>query len=123
MSNIARGHLPAAVRPQVASSSTMGGIACGEGDRRSLGGSPPNFPNAEIKLKRDILQMCESMDLNDRMKILRYLVDNVDASFKICEAADGSRVNLDLFKSAFLLDLADYVDDVARVVPVEFQIG
>ena len=82
-----------------------------------------HFPNAEIQLKKDILQRCESMTLDDRMKILRYLVDNVDASFKICEAADGSRVNLDLFKSAFLLDLADYVDDVARVVPVEFQIG
>jgi hypothetical protein len=74
----------------------------------------------DADLKRIIMQKCATLSFDHRLSVLRHLSDVVDC--RLCEASDGTRVNLDLLSSAFLLDLHDYVDDLSRELPAEYRI-
>ena len=76
------------------------------------------LPDAD--LKRIIIQKCATLSFDNRLSVLRHLSDGVDC--RLCEASDGTRVNLDLLSSTFLLGLHDYVDDLSRELPAEYRI-
>jgi hypothetical protein len=73
-------------------------------------------------LKLTIIRNCERMNTENRLKVLRYLIDAIDLPARICENGDGCRINLDMLCDSLLLEVHNFVDDIAREVPVEFQI-
>lgn len=58
---------------------------------------------AEIKsTKNEICTMVEELCLEDRMKVLKHLMDG---KVKISEHGDGSRINLDILSDTQIADL------------------
>lgn len=69
--------------------------------------------------KQYVMKKCERFTRNQNMNVLKFLIE---LDVKICESADGSRINLDALSKKQIGKLKRKVDDLDVPIETKFRI-